>query len=193
MLSKLFYEQNDTMSLAALLLGKTLVHHQHGQRLSGRIVETEAYLFDDPAAHSFKGKTPRNQSMFETAGHCYIYFIYGMYHCFNVVSGPYGVGEAVLIRALEPLEGIPQMRKNRNFEDPKHKDTNLCNGPSKLVMALDIPKSLNGNPIFDGPLFIEESVKTPFEIVRTTRIGLSKAADLPYRFYIKNNKYISKA
>ncbi len=187
-----------TMSVAKKLLGTYLVHETKRGPLIGRIVETEAYLFrDDPACHAHKGMTKRNEMMFGQAGTAYIYLIYGMYYCFNVVTGKVGEGEAVLIRALEPLEGIEQMEKRRG-KAALHK---LCNGPGKLTMALGLDHRLNGSCLRKGPLklfsadsfpkYLPEYTNLP--IVTTTRIGITKGAELPMRFYIKDNKFISKA
>ncbi len=132
--------------------------------------------------------------MFGPAGHAYIYFIYGMHHCVNAVTGPEGKGEAVLIRALEPIEGISIMQKRRQTE----KISSLCNGPAKLTEALALPLSLNGVPLFEGPLQIwspnslpSAPLIEPLDIIETTRIGIQKAKELPLRFYLKDNRFIS--
>ncbi len=188
-----FYSQ-DTTLVARLLLGCFLVHLEGDETTLGRIVETEAYLQNDPAAHSFAGKTKRNSVMFGPVGHAYVYFIYGMHHCVNAVTGPEGSGEAVLIRALEPIQGIPIMQKRRQTE----KLSLLCNGPAKLTEALAIPLSLNGVPLFEGSLQIWSADSLPSapsvdtsDIVETTRIGIRKAQELPLRFYLKNNSFVS--
>ena len=132
--------------------------------------------------------------MFGPAGHAYIYFIYGMHHCVNAVTGSEGTGEAVLIRALEPIQGISIMQKRRQIE----KISSLCNGPAKLTEALALPLSLNGVPLFEGSLQIwspDSLPAAPFiepsDIVETTRIGIQKAKELPLRFYLKDNRFIS--
>jgi len=187
-----FYRR-DTVTIAKDLLGTYLVHESKQGRTVGRIVETEAYLFDgDPACHAHKGKTKRNAAMFGPPGHAYIYFIYGMYHCFNVVTAPEGTGEAALIRALEPVEGIPLMAKRRHTKAPH----NLCSGPGKLVMAMGLNARLNGAPLFKGPLTIWDrgsfdGEDEGFEIVAGHRVGITLAADLPLRFYIKGNPFVS--
>jgi DNA-3-methyladenine glycosylase len=193
-LPQAFYEQ-DTMTVARRLLGCYLVHLEGEETTLGRIVETEAYLVHDPAAHSFIGKTKRNSVLFGPVGHAYVYFIYGMHSCFNVVTGEEGMGEAVLIRALEPLQGIPVMQKRRRMQ----KLTLLCNGPARLTEALAITLSYNGISLFDGPLqmWSSESVPSPApigkaDIVQTTRIGIAKAREFPLRFYLKGNSYISR-
>ena len=204
-LDKSFYTQ-DTVSVAKALLGKVLVHYSAQGITAGRIVETEAYLgTKDPASHGYRGVSNRTLAMFGDPGHAYIYFTYGMYYCFNVTTAPKGIGEGVLIRALEPIEGIDIMinrrhlRRQVSLEVSKQnlfnveKPHNLCNGPAKLVIAMGITKDLYGSDLTKKPLVIEEpEIKTDFEIVTTTRIGISQAKDLPLRFYIKDNKFISK-
>ncbi len=192
-LAQIFYAQ-ETLLVAKQLLGCFLVHLEGEETTIGRIVETEAYLWDDPASHTFVGKTRRNSVMFGPAGHAYIYFIYGMHHCVNAVTGPEGKGEAVLIRALEPVEGISIMQKRRQTE----KISSLCNGPAKLTEALALPLSLNGVPLFEGPLQIWSPNSLPVapsiepsDIAETTRIGIRKAIELPLRFYLKDNRFIS--
>ncbi len=193
-LPQTFYEQ-DTITVAKRLLGCYLVHLEGEETTLGRIVETEAYLVHDPAAHSFIGKTKRNSVLFGPVGHAYVYFIYGRHYCFNVVTGREGMGEAVLIRALEPLQGILVMRKRRRTQ----KLTLLCNGPARLTEALAITLSYNGISLFDGPLQMRSSESLPSsaplgdaDIVQTTRIGIVKARELPLRFYLKGNSYISR-
>ncbi len=183
--------QDSTPEVAKNLLGKILVRVFKGQILAGKIVETEAYLDDnDLASHSAIGMTERNKVMFGEPGLAYVYFTYGMHYCFNVVTGEKGKGSAVLIRALEPIEGIELMKKFRNKSDI----VNLTNGPAKLCQALKIDKKFNGVDLKTSPdLFIAESISnSTFEIVRTTRIGIEKSKDLPLRFYIKENKFVSK-
>jgi DNA-3-methyladenine glycosylase len=189
-----FYEQ-DTITVAKRLLGCYLVHLEGEETTLGRIVETEAYLVHDPAAHSFSGKTKRNSVLFGPVGHAYVYFIYGMHYCFNVVTGREGMGEAVLIRALEPLQGIPVMQKRRRTQNLML----LCNGPARLSEALAITLMYNGISPFDGPVQIWSSESLPSstpigdaDIVQTTRIGIAKARELPLRFYLKGNSYISR-
>ncbi|MFH0939010.1 MAG: DNA-3-methyladenine glycosylase [Planctomycetota bacterium] len=195
MILPISFYQRDTIAIAKDLLGAYLVHDSKQGRTVGRIVETEAYLFDgDPACHAHKGKTKRNATMFGPPGHAYLYFIYGMYYCFNVVTAPEGVGEAALIRALEPVEGIPLMEKRRHAKESQ----NLCNGPGKLTMAMSLTLQLNGAPLFKGPLTIWSrdsygGEKENFEINASKRIGIMLAANLPLRFYIKNNSFVSGA
>ncbi len=172
-LNKKFFNK-PTIEVAKALLGCYLIHG----KCVGKIVETEAYLENDPASHSFKGKTSRNKAMFGEAGRAYIYFTYGMHYCFNVVTNKKGIGEAVLIRAVEPLKGIGIMKKRRGVKDVKK----LCNGPAKLVQAFNIKKEQNSAFILRGKLRIEKGV-LPKKIVQTKRIGISKGAKLPHRFY----------
>jgi len=181
-IKKKFFNQT-TVDLAKSLLGKYLVYG----KLKGIIVETEAYLYkDDPGCHASRGLTTRNAPMFGPAGNVYVYLIYGMYHCFNIVSGKAGDGEAVLIRALEPVEGIPLMQKRRKTQ----KIENLCSGPGKLTQALNITKKHNNLNLFDGPLYIYDNKLKP-EISVSTRIGLSAGKELELRFFIKGNRFVS--
>lgn len=190
---------DDTEKVAKQLLGKLLVHEKGGKRISGIIVETEAYLgIADKAAHSYKGKkTPRNAAMFGSGGYAYVYFIYGMYNCFNVVTKPEGVPEAVLIRALEPYEGLDAMalsRYNKVYEAlNKSQIRNLSNGPGKLCIALSIDRSLNGEDLCGNRLFIEDIPQTtePFNISASKRSGVDyaeEAKDFPLRFFIEDSK-----
>jgi DNA-3-methyladenine glycosylase len=190
-----FYER-DTVTVAKDLLGCLLVRQDEAGTTMGWIVEVEAYLRDDPAAHSYRGETPRNRAMFGPAGHAYVYRIYGLHTCVNIVTGPEGTGEAVLVRALEPAVGIELMQARRGTDDPFA----LCSGPGKLTQALNITMDLDGTSLSDGPLQVwaPESLPDrrpegwPGEIVQTTRIGITKAADLPLRFYLNGNRYISR-
>ena len=185
---------DDTPTMARKLLGTCLIHDTDEGRTVGRIAETEAYLSEnDPACHAHKGQTERNAAMFGPPGHAYIYFIYGMYECFNVVTARRGKGEAVLIRALEPVEGIELMQRRRKIADLHQ----LCSGPGKLVLAMGISRKLSTCPLFKGALTIwpRGSFGTPREepeIVATPRIGITAAADLPLRFYIKGSPFASR-
>lgn len=183
-----FFQQN-TLVVARALLGKELVHVVDGERVGGRIVETEAYLTDDPACHASRGMTPRNEPMFEAGGISYVYFIYGMYRCFNVVTGKKGEGEAVLIRAIEPLYGIEQMKLFRGSNKPL---TQLCSGPGKLTDALQITRDHNRQSVLRGNLRIVcgEPLKNS-AIATSGRIGIREGSELPYRFFVKDCPFVS--
>lgn len=178
----------DTKTIAQELLGVYLVHESPEGRTVGKIVETEAYLHTDAAAHSFLGKTQRNAAMFEKAGTAYVYFTYGMHYCFNVVTEKEGIGEAVLIRALEPVEGIELMKQRRKMEDVSQ----LCNGPAKLVQAMGISKIHNMCSLLEKPLYLLSKEKEKFSLVAKARIGISKAKREKLRFYIKANLFVSR-
>ena len=184
-----FYEKG-TVTVARELLGKKMVVEEGGLLLAGTVVETEAYLGrDDPACHSASGKSRRNAVMFGPSGHAYIYLIYGIHLCFNITTGPPDKPKAVLIRALEPTDGIEIMRNNRGQENI----FNLCSGPGKLVQAMGITMDHNGCSVVEGPIrFFNCPVQRAVEVTASARVGISKAADWPLRFYIKGNKFISK-
>lgn len=186
-LPRSFYAR-DTVLVAKELIGHYLVHHSSEGLTAGKIVETEAYLQDDPACHAARGMTPRNRVMFGPPGHAYVYFIYGMHYCFNVVTREEGVGEAVLIRALEPVAGIELMRLRRKRE----KLTELCSGPARLVEAMGITRAHNGYDLTKGPLYICRGHHGPLKLVTTTRIGVAEGRDLPLRFYLEGSPYVSK-
>jgi DNA-3-methyladenine glycosylase len=173
--------------VARELLGKILTF----EGASGRIVETEAYLgADDGAAHSARGVTPRTQVIFGPPGHAYVYFIYGMYDCLNIVCEPEGIAGCVLIRALEPLTGLDQMRVRRPVA---RQDEDLANGPGKLTRALGIKIAHNGADVTKGPITIHQPDHAArFEVARSARIGITKSADLPLRFFVKGNKFASR-
>lgn len=175
--------------VAPRLLGCELVRELDGELLIGRIVETEAYHQDDAASHSYRGQTPRASVMFGRAGHLYVYFTYGMHYCCNVVTGVMGEGSAVLIRALEPIQGEATMSRYRRGLA----GAQLTNGPAKLCQAMNIAKPLNGHNLANAPLQLNVLAPIPqTEIAQTTRIGISKSKDLQWRFYVKNNTYVSK-
>lgn len=180
----------DTLTIAKQLLGYTLVHESDEGITAGIIVETEGYLQGDPACHAYRKKSQRNAPMFGEAGTIYVYQIYGMHFCVNISTNEKDIGEAVLIRALEPTEGIELMKERRKTDNIK----NLCSGPGKLVQAMGIHKGMNHWHILENDLKI---IPPPVEvsenkIVTTTRIGITQGADLPYRFYVKDNKYVSR-
>ena len=187
-LPKEFYEKHDTLTLAEQLLDCTLVHESIEGRTSGIIVETEAYLQNDPACHAYRKKSVRNAPMFEGAGVSYVYLIYGLHHCFNIVSGAAGIGEAVLIRALEPSDGIELMQERRKTKDLR----NLCSGPAKLVQAMGITRNFNFLSMVSDNFYCLESQNADYQIITTTRIGITQGADLPYRFYIAGNAFVSR-
>ena len=184
-----------TLRVARALLGKTLVHDTAEGRTAGRIVEVEAYRGPaDRAAHSSGGRrTPRNEVMYGPAGHAYVYFIYGMYFCMNVVCQPAGVPEAVLLRALEPLEGIALMRQRRALPDGP--EWRLCRGPGALCRALGITRVENGADLVRGALRIVDAPPVPAgRVVRTPRIGVGYAgahAALPWRFVLRGSPAVS--
>lgn len=230
---------SDAVTAAPALLGWRLVHDTPEGTTSGIIVETEAYSADDAASHSYRGQTARNGVMFGPAGHLYVYFTYGMHYCINVVTGPEGSGQAVLIRALQPSTGIELMFKRRNLEaQTLHLDAaqgsqeerasrtngaeserltpadtalrqepagmasfaghqgqalrNLCNGPAKLTQAMGISMSHNGSNLLDSGSLRLEAGTQPAAIVQTTRIGIRQAVDVPWRFFIAGNQYVSR-
>ena len=192
-LKKSFFAR-ETTKVAEELLSCILVRvTKAGKVLKGRILETEAYLgLEDDCCHSFGGRrTVRTKVMYWSGGVAYIYFTYGMYHCFNIVTAGAEEPEAVLIRAVEPLEGIETMQKNRGKKDIK----NLTNGPGKLCQAFDICKKLNGKSLESDKLYIEKNNKVLHKAIETSpRIGLSEkwsACYWPLRFYIKNNPFVS--
>ena len=192
-----FYLQ-DTRTAAQDLLGQVITRRlPTGEVLSGIIVETEAYLTDDPACHAYRGQTPRNSTMFGPPGHAYVYFTYGMHMMLNLVCAPQGVAEAVLVRALDPVSGLDTMRENRGGQTPgKSLETRqLTNGPGKLAQALALTRLLhNGLDVTDpaGELCVRRNEYPPFEMVTTTRIGISRGMDLPWRYYVKGNPFVSR-
>jgi DNA-3-methyladenine glycosylase len=174
--------------VAILLLGSILERELNGSKVRVRIVETEAYDESDAASHSFKGRTERTDVMFGEPGHLYVYFTYGMHYCCNVVTGKAGEGAAVLIRAVEPIEGEWVMQENRPVSGVQ-----LSNGPAKLCQALGINKQLNGHNLTGPPLkLILSKPLAKDRIVQAERIGIKQAKDVPWRFYIKDNSYVSK-
>ena len=180
--------------VAQNLLGKLLIRKLKDQTLIARIVETEAYLGnDDPAAHSFAGRTARNEVLFGPPGHAYVYFIYGMHYCLNVSCEPEGQAGGVLIRALEPVTGLAEMARLRKLP-PNASPRLLTSGPGKLCQALAIARpEHNGIDLTDpaSELQIADDGYQPIEIAITPRIGISKASDLELRFLIAGNKFVS--
>lgn len=190
-LSRSFYEQ-PTIDVAKQLLGKVLIHRHAEGTLVGRIVETEAYLGPhDLACHAAKGRTKRTEVMFGAAGHAYVYFIYGFYNMLNLVTETKDYPAAVLIRALEPMRGIAQMKRNRNNE----RLANLASGPGKLCQAFAIDRSLNGQDVCGKVLYLEDRGEPTPKFDTTPRIGVDYAGDWrdkPLRFVVRDSKFVSK-
>ena len=201
--------ENPSDVAAPLLLGctltRTLTLNGEKRKLVARIVETEAYDQDDPASHAFGGSSDRNAAMFGPAGHLYVYVSYGMHHCCNVVCGPEGFGSGCLVRAVEPLEGVEVMRELREAGRAgnaqagrvrKHplKLRDLTNGPGKVCAALGIDKTLYGHDLTAEPLVLDFAPLLPGETIgRSPRVGISKNADAPKRFFIEGNEFVSRA
>jgi DNA-3-methyladenine glycosylase len=181
-----FYER-DPERVARDVLGKIVVHG----RTAGRIVEVEAYLgVKDLAAHASRGITARTRVMFGPPGHAYVYLIYGVYECLNLVAEPEGNAGCVLIRALEPVSGLDRMRRRR---PAARRVEDLCSGPGKLTLAMGITRALNGAPVTRGKLTVRAAaVAEPVEIAVSPRIGITQCADWPLRFYVAGNRYVSK-
>jgi len=181
----------DTITVSKNLLGKIIVRKYRNKILAGKIVETEAYIGEhDPACHAYQKITDRSSVLYEIGGTVYVYFIYGNYYCFNVVTEQKGFGAAVLIRAVEPIEGIDIMKKFR----PKAKSTHeLTNGPSKFCLAFNIDRNLNKEDITGKKIFISNPMhKNNIDISVSRRIGLNIGKELPYRFFIKDNPFVTK-
>lgn len=215
-LARDFYLQ-DTVLVARRLLNCVLVRKTDEGIVAGRISETEAYAHDDPSCHSFRGKTLRNATMFGPAGHAYVYFTYGMHYCFNVVTGPEGVADAVLIRALEPIEGWELMRRRRGLPEeevarlmragPEARARErwahaLCGGPAKLCEAFGLGRDQDGVDLTVGQasgdaLWIAEpppelGAPPPDAIRSSPRVGIRQAADAPLRFTLAGDPYVSR-
>jgi DNA-3-methyladenine glycosylase len=178
----------ETVKLARFLIGKTLVHDLPHVRLSGRIVETEAYIVGDAAAHTFRGLTPRNKSLFLDRGHAYVYFIYGNHYMLNISGQREGIGEGVLLRGLEPLEGIEWMQRHRRTKSL----TELSRGPGRLAAAMRITRSLDGLDLCaKGPLWLGTAAKSRGKIGVSVRIGITQDAHRLLRFYERGNPFVS--
>ncbi len=174
-----------TLEVARNLLGALLVRYKEDALIVGRIVECEAYLSDDEACHAARGKTRRNAPMFGPPGTAYVYLVYGMYHCFNVVCAEPGVPEAVLIRAVEPVEGFPaeSVRRLRR----------LCSGPGRLCRTFELTSDLSGTPLQAPPVVLAcGGLEQGETIVAAPRIGIRKGKTKPWRFYVKENPYVSQ-
>lgn len=207
-LARTFYLQ-PTLVVARRLLGKTLARRfPDGVIATGRIVETEAYTTDDPACHAFRGKTERNQTMFGPPGHAYIHMNYGLHYCLNAVTGAEGAAEAVLIRAIEPVENASRLFRNyygevaaedafspEYLESTARAEKRLGAGPGRLSKSLIIDRTFDSTDLTDteSAIFLLEGPEVPEEdVVTTTRIGITKGADLPWRFYVRSSGFVSK-
>ncbi len=178
----------DTVLLARVLIGKMLVRVLPDGVAAGRIVETEAYVIGDPAGHGYRGMTPRNRSLFLEHGHAYVYLAYGISFMLNVSSETPGVGAGVLIRAIEPMVGISIMDRNRGTRQAR----DLARGPGRLAEALAIDRQFDGIDLCQsGPLWLGSDGKTPGDIGRSKRIGITRAADSLLRFYVRGNRFVS--
>jgi DNA-3-methyladenine glycosylase len=178
----------DTAALARFLIGKTLVHDHPAGRMSGRIVETEAYVVGDAAGHAFRGETPRNRSLFLQRGHAYVYFIYGCWHALNVSGESAGVGAGVLLRALEPLEGVEMMQRRRDVE----RCVDIARGPGRLASALDIDRRYDGIDLCGrGPLWLGSATRAVGRIECSARIGISREIERKLRFFERDNAFVS--
>lgn len=178
----------DTVSLARYLIGKILVRELPEGVASGRIVETEAYVVGDAAGHAYRGMNRRNRSLFLERGYAYIYLAYGSSYMLNVSSEMPEIGAGVLIRALEPLEGIPMMQLNRGIERPR----DLARGPGRLTAALRVDRRLDGLDLCrTGPLWLGRGDHEPGEIGQSIRIGISRGADRLLRFYLRGSPFVS--
>ncbi len=178
----------DTTELARFLIGKLVVRALAEGEAGGRIVETEAYTIGDPAGHTYRGATPRTRTLFLERGHAYVYLAYGTSFMLNVSSEAPGVGAGVLIRALEPTHGIAIMQRNRGTE----RVGDLARGPGRLCSALEIDRRLDGIDLCqEGPLWLGSDGRAPDEIGLGIRIGITRAADSPLRFYVRGNRFVS--
>lgn len=187
-LPRCFYDR-PTLRVAKELLGKYLVVKKDGHLLSGKIVETEAYVgFKDPASHAYRGMTPRNEVMFGSPGHAYVYLTYGMHHCLNLVTQKKGYPAAVLIRAVEPADGIQLMKKRRG----RRKLRDLTSGPAKLCQALGVDRKLNGADLCSGTIFVQDRGEDAERIASSSRIGINEGKDKNWRFFIEDNQCVSR-
>jgi len=179
-----------TPKVAKELLGTLLVRVVDSERLSGMIVETEAYRgADDPASHAYRGKTTRNSVMFGEAGHAYVYFSYGFHWCLNVTTEPSGTAGAVLFRAIEPIEGASRMQRNRRLQSAKH----LADGPGKLTQALEVGSAFDGEDLVESDKLFIERWRKPEAVCSGPRVGIVKGLELRWRFAIERNRFVSKA
>jgi DNA-3-methyladenine glycosylase len=185
-----------TLQVARNILGKRIVRIVGTKVLIGKIVEVEAYCKGDPASHAFRGRTKRNDVMFWEGGHVYVYFTYGMHFCANIVTGKEGIGEAVLIRAVEPLVGIELMTKNRfpNLQSLNHQSfINLTNGPAKFCKAFGLARQENGLDLLGSEISITDGEPiSPKLMKRSQRIGIQRGAEKKWRFFIEENLWVSR-
>jgi DNA-3-methyladenine glycosylase len=190
-----FYLQ-PTVEVAQNLLGKNFIRLLGDNLLVGKIVEVEAYCSNDPASHSFRGKTQRNEVMFREGGHLYVYFTYGMHFCANIVTGKEDIGEAVLIRAVEPINGIEVMLKNRfpQLRTLTHKALfNLTNGPAKFAQAFGLGRVENGIDLLESEIAITENEDIPAKLIgRSSRIGIRTGLEKKWRFFVKGSPWVSR-
>ncbi len=180
-----------TLRVAKELLGKYIVRKYRGKHLVGKIIEVEAYIgFNDPASHAYKRKTGRSEIMYHKGGIAYVYFTYGMYHCMNVVTETEGFPAAVLIRAVEPIQRITTMKKLAGISSEVAK---LTDGPGKFCRAFAIDRKLNGEDLTGDRLFLVNAETIPkSKIAATSRVGILNGREKKWRFYIKENRFISK-
>lgn len=179
---------SDTTELARMLIGKLLVHNTRQGRLIGRIVETEAYPVGDASGHAFRGLTQRNRSLFLERGHAYVYFIYGVWYCLNVSGESEGTGGGVLLRALEPLEGIPIMEKRRGTT----RLHDLARGPGRLAQAMGVDRKQDGLDLcHDSTLWLAADGSKVRSVRATTRIGITREKERPLRFYEAGSPFVS--
>lgn len=193
--------EQDALTVAPLLLGYELLSYIDGRKTGGRIVELEVYHGHvDPASHAFKGQTPRTAPMFKSGGHIYVYFSYGMHTCLNIVTGPAGEAQAILLRALEPTIGMDIMTTRRGLTRPttaatssSHPDTRLTSGPGNLAKSLGVTLALSGTHLGSTLALIPPTAPLSMSsIVSGPRVGISKAKDHPWRFAIKDNPFVSR-
>jgi DNA-3-methyladenine glycosylase len=188
-LPRAFYDRG-VLTVARAVLGRLLVHDGPGGRVSGRIVEAEAYRgADDPASHAWRGPTPRNAAMFGPPGHAYVYFTYGMHHCLNLVTGPRGRASAVLVRALEPVDGPALMRRRRGVAA----EARLASGPGNVARALGLTRAHDGLDLTRGPLWLSDLPprRSGRRVARSGRVGIRVAAERPWRFRLEGHPCVS--
>jgi DNA-3-methyladenine glycosylase len=178
----------DTATLARYLIGKILVHDHPRERIAGRIVETEAYVVGDAAAHAFRGRTQRNNSLFLKRGYAYVYFVYGCWFAINVSGESPGIGAGVLLRALEPLEGLRSMERHRGTK----RMLDLARGPGRLATAMDVDRRFDGADLCaPGPLWLGAGRRRPGAIGESVRIGITREVDRKLRFFERDNAFVS--